>query len=94
MSIRFSSFCVYAAVGIVFVFLYMISFFFGWFYLDQRRMESDRNFFICCYKHKDYTPNACSQKSLQKTIFEKIAGLLTKLPVKIVIIILTVNRDF
>ena len=37
-----SSFCVYAAVGILFVFFYMITFFLGWFNVDQRRAEDKR----------------------------------------------------
>jgi Niemann-Pick C1 protein len=84
------SFCIYAAVGILFVFFYMITFFFGWFYLDQRRIESERNFVLCCYRHQKFTPNVCSQKSLQKLMFEKLANLLVKWPAKLVVIIFTV----
>ena len=86
-----SSFCAMAAMGIAFVFFFMITFFFGWFHLDQKRMESNRNFFICCYKHEDYKPNECSQKSLQIIVFEKYAELLSMWPVKAVVILLTVR---
>jgi Niemann-Pick C1 protein len=86
------SFCIHAALGIVFVFLYMITFFFGWFYLDQKRIESDRNFVICCYRHKEYVPNACSQKPVQKMAFEKLAALLVKWPAKLIVIIVTVGQ--
>ena len=86
-----SSFCVFAAMGIFGVFFYMITFFFGWFYLDQKRMESDRNFVICCYTHKNHEPNKCSKMSLQRIIFDKYAQLLTLWPVKVVVILVTVS---
>jgi hypothetical protein len=85
------SFYIHAALGIVFVFLYMITFFFGLFYFDQRRIESGQNFAICCYRHKEYIPNACSQKSVQKMLFQKLAALLAKWPAKLVVIIVTVR---
>ncbi len=34
-----SHFCIYAAMGIFFVFFYMITFFFGWFVLDQVKLD-------------------------------------------------------
>ena len=86
-----SSFCIFAAMGIFSVFFYMITFFFGWFYLDQRRMESNRNFLICCYSHQNHEPNKCSKMSIQRTIFEMYAKLLTLWPVKATIIIVTVS---
>ena len=36
------SFCIYAAIGILFVFIYMASFFLAWFALDQKRAEDNR----------------------------------------------------
>ena len=36
------SFCIYAAIGIVFVFLYMATFFLAWFSINQRREEDNR----------------------------------------------------
>ena len=49
------SFCLFAAMGIFFVFIYMATFFVAFFSLDQRRIEDDRNGCICCYKViKDY----------------------------------------
>ena len=44
------SFCLFAAMGIFFVFIYMATFFLAFFSLDQRRIEDDRNGCICCYK--------------------------------------------
>ena len=85
------SFCAFAALGIFFVFFFITTFFFGWFHLDQKRMESERNFLICCYKHKEYKPNDCSQKSIQTMIFEKYAELLSLWPVKAVVILITVR---
>ena len=86
------AFCAFAAIGIFFVFFFITTFFFGWFHLDQKRMEAERNFLICCFKHKEYKPNECSQKSIQMMIFEKYAELLTMWPVKAVVILITASR--
>ena len=85
------SFCIYAATGIFVIYLTMVSFFYAFFSLDQRRIEAVRNGIICCYKHKTYKPNECSQKSILEMIFVKFSGLLIKLPTKIVILVMTVT---
>ena len=84
-------FCLFAAMGIFFVFIYMATFFTAFFSLDQRRIEVDRNGCICCYKHKNWIPSACSQKSLLNLIFSKYATLLVSIYFKVVILILTVS---
>ncbi|TRY77454.1 hypothetical protein TCAL_08010 [Tigriopus californicus] len=83
------SFCLFAAMGILFVFGYMITFFLGWFVLDQRRLEDVRDGFICCWKKSDWSPNKCSQTSLMTIGFKKFADTLIRLWAKIVIFILT-----
>ncbi len=84
-----SSFCVYAALGIFFVFFYMITFFFALFSLDQRRAEDTRDAIICCWKKKDWTPNSCSQKSFLTKAFVWYANNLVKIHAKIVVMIFT-----
>ena len=85
-----SSFCIYASVGILFLFMYMATFFLAIFTLDQRRIDDRRDGIICCWKKSpDWTPNKCSQMSLTDKVFSHLAETLIKLPVKIVILVLT-----
>ncbi|XP_076048649.1 patched domain-containing protein 3-like [Oratosquilla oratoria] len=63
------SFCIYAAVGIIMLYAFQTSFFTAWLVLDQKRMEEHRNGFFWCIKHKDWTPNACSQREFLQTFF-------------------------
>ena len=85
------SFCLFAAFGILFVFLYMVTFFLAFFSLDQRRIESFRNCCCCCYVHKDWEPNACSQKSFLDMAFVKYANILVTIPFKVIVLIFSVS---
>ena len=40
--------CIYAAIGIFFLFLYMSTFFLSCVVLDQKRINDRRDGFICC----------------------------------------------
>ena len=83
------SFCIYTAIGIFSVFIYMVTFFLACFVLDQKRIESDRDGCCCCIKYQEYIPNQCSQKSLLEKAFEKYASVLITVPFKVFIIVLT-----
>ncbi|KAG0719980.1 NPC intracellular cholesterol transporter 1 1b [Chionoecetes opilio] len=84
------SFCLYAAVGIAAVYFFQATFFVAWFSLDQRRLEDNRQGILWCWKVKNWTPNRCSQKELCQSFFSDIyAKYLLKLPVKIVVLLLT-----
>ncbi|XP_050397303.2 patched domain-containing protein 3 isoform X1 [Patella vulgata] len=84
------SFCGFAAIGILGLFFFQTIFFTATLALDQRRRGQDRNACCCCYVHKDYTPNKCSQKEILILFFKKFyAPFILKLPVKIVLFILT-----
>ncbi|XP_045610892.2 patched domain-containing protein 3 [Procambarus clarkii] len=86
------SFCLYAAVGIAAVYFFQATFFVAWFSLDQRRLEDKRHGYIWCWKLKNWTPNQCSQKDLCQTFFSDIyAKFLFKLPVKILVLFITVG---
>ncbi len=83
-------FCLYCAFAIFFVYVYMLTFFFALFVLDQRRVEAKRSAFFCCNKlPDDYQPNACSQKPLLPRFFRAYAGFLINKYVKIAIVVLT-----
>ena len=96
-----SSFCIFAALGIFFIYLYAITFFLARFSLDQQRAEDTRddciccwkkqNTFLCCSENKDWRPSQCSQRSRITSIFEKLASLFVLFPVKICIILVTLG---
>ncbi|XP_046544778.1 protein patched homolog 1-like isoform X1 [Haliotis rubra] len=87
-----SAFCIYAALGILALYVLQSTFFVACLSLDQKRRESHRNACVCCYKHKNYTPNNCSQRSFMPKFMERYYGrALMKLPVKILVIVTTLG---
>ena len=84
------NFCAYASLGIFAVFLQMASFFLACLVIDQRRIDAKRDAVFCCWKHgEDWKPNNCSQKSYMDLFFKNYAGTLHRVPLKIVILVLT-----
>ena len=84
-----SSFCIYAALGIFFIFFYVVTFFLACFSYDQRRVEENRDGCLCCWRRKDWQPSECSQRSFLKIAFEALADILVSLPCKIAILVIT-----
>ncbi|KAI8773865.1 NPC1-like intracellular cholesterol transporter 1 isoform X1 [Biomphalaria glabrata] len=87
-----SSFCIYASIGILALFLLVATVFASSLALDERRLQSGRDACLCCYKHKQpYTFNKCSSdKSFLQIVFANYYGpFLLKLPVKVLVIIFT-----
>ena len=84
------SFCFFAAVGIFAVFVFQSTFFVAVMSIDRRRVESNRNVLLPCYKHKK-TPKAVCNKSsnFSEEIFKLYGRFLTKLPVKVFVVLLT-----
>ncbi len=66
------SFCIYAGIGIIAVFLLQSTFFVACFAVDQKRLEDRRNGFFpwIKYSESEFTPSAWSQKSYYQTAFE------------------------
>jgi len=83
------SFCIFCAVGLIFVYVLQATWFVAWFSLDQRRIEEKRNGSIPCIKHKDFKPNNFSQKNILQTVFRSISNVIIKKPMKVVIIMVT-----
>ncbi len=84
------NFCLYSAFSILFVYFFMLTFFLGFFVLDQRRMESRRHAIFCCYRMDDkWRPNECSQRSLLHAFFEGYSRVLLNRYVRIAVIALT-----
>ncbi|XP_075238943.1 patched domain-containing protein 3-like [Convolutriloba macropyga] len=86
------SFCIYAAMGILGIFLVTLFLFAGCFTYDQKRAAANRNACICCIKLGDnYKPNDCSENPLSVRVFDKvIARGLSYLPVKVIVVVMTV----
>lgn len=84
-----STFCVYAAIGVLALYILQATFFVACVTLDERRIDAKRNACIICYKHTDYKPGKYYNFSMQYAFMTKFWGpFLTKLPVKICIILL------
>ncbi|KAK3091271.1 hypothetical protein FSP39_018506 [Pinctada imbricata] len=78
------SFCVFSCIGIVGLFCYAATFFVACVTIDLNRTRQERDGCLCCYVHKNYTPNKCSERNLLVTFMQKFyAKFLLKLPVKV-----------
>ena len=83
-----SNFCIYAAAGIFFVYLYMITFFLAWFSLDQRRINDKRDACVICIKAKDCRKDTDDYDlSLMERLFAAYADILATSKVKCAILI-------
>lgn len=84
------SFCMFATMGILFLYIFEITFFVSCLVYDERRLELNKEG-CCCRPTLEWKPNDCSQRNIQQTIFEKYLGpFLIKTPVKVVVICSTV----
>lgn len=83
------SFCMFAASGVFFLFIFEVTFFVGCLTLDEYRVAAKRE--GCCFmKLREWKPNAISQKNYMFDFFSKyIAPGLMKTPVKILVIVIT-----
>ncbi|XP_076441160.1 patched domain-containing protein 3-like isoform X2 [Babylonia areolata] len=86
-----SAFCVYAVLGIFALYVLVATFFSACLCLDERRRRRNLDACVLCYRHKDYTPSACSKgSSLLQVFFSRFYGpFLMKLPVKVGVIVIT-----
>ena len=85
------SFCVYCAVGIAAIYIYQATIFFAALSVDQRRIEKRRNGLLPCIRHKDWAPNAASQRSLGQEMFVRLAGLQLHWLGKVAVLLVTVG---
>ncbi|GLV43096.1 Patched-related [Carabus blaptoides fortunei] len=85
------SFCIYAAVGVLCTFIFVITFFTACITLDQKRIEENRNGCVPCYKYGVYERNKCSQKQISKHVYHFIySKIILTVPGKIIVIMLTI----
>lgn len=83
------SFCIYAAVGVFFIFCYSVTFYVAVFTLDMKRIEDNRNGILFCYKHKKEIKLVTN-----KTVFQNILAYFYKhvvftIPGKTLVILFT-----
>lgn len=81
------SFCIYASVGLLSIFLFQCTFFVAWMTLDQRRVESRRNACCPCFRHgPEWEANKLSSKDLSRGAFKAYGRFLTRPWVKVGVI--------
>ncbi|XP_072018401.1 patched domain-containing protein 3-like [Amphiura filiformis] len=85
------SFCIYAAIGVMCLFLFSTTFFMACLTIDRRRYESRRDACCCCYKYREtYKPSEWGQKSvMNEFVRENYAPFLLRLPVKVIVLSIT-----
>ena len=81
------SFCIYAALGIFFIYIFQCTFFLGWFVLDQKRLEETRDSCTCAVKRGDWKPWQCSQMSFLKVFCQQVATALVFPPLKLLVVL-------
>ena len=85
------SFCIYASVGIFTIFILQCTVFVAFLVIDEKRMSKNRNGCFWCYKHRNYTPSSCSQVDILNVIFKWYGEIITKRPVQVISLVLTVG---
>ncbi|KAK2583937.1 hypothetical protein KPH14_001198 [Odynerus spinipes] len=84
------SFCMFATTGILFLYIFELTFFVSCLVYDERRLEAKKEGCFC-QPRPEWKPNECSQKNLQQFIFENYIGpFIMKTQVKIAVISITV----
>lgn len=83
------SFCIYAAIGVFFIFCYSVTFYVAVFTLDIMRIESNRNGILFCYKHSSEIPIAEDKTIFQKLLSKFYKSVVFTIPGRTIIIIST-----
>ncbi|MPC46486.1 Patched domain-containing protein 3 [Portunus trituberculatus] len=83
------SFCLYASMGILAVFVMQSTFFVAWLVMDERRLQQHRNGLMWCVTHRDWNPNACSQWDLMPAAFRQWCRLLLSTPFRVLVLLFT-----
>lgn len=83
------SFCMFAAMGILFLYIYEITFFVSCLVYDERRLEAKKDGCFC-QPRPNWRPNKCSKQNVQRLVFEKYIGsCIMKTSVKTIILLMT-----
>lgn len=83
------SFCIFAAMGILFLYIYEITFFVSCLVYDERRLAAKREG-CCCRPRPNWRSNECSKQNFQRFVFEKYVGpYVMKTSMKAIILLAT-----
>nr|XP_033341116.1 patched domain-containing protein 3-like isoform X1 [Megalopta genalis] len=83
------SFYAFATLGILFLYIYEMTFFMSCLVYDEKRLEARRDGCFCCPR-LNWKPNECSQRNTQQIIFENYIGpWAVKNSVRTVILLIT-----
>lgn len=86
------SFCIFAATGILFLYVYEIMFFISCLVYDERRLAAKKDGCCCRPQPPDWRANECSRRDFQRILFEKyVAPCVTKTWVKTIVLLTTVG---
>ena len=85
------SYSLYSAMGILFTYIYQITFFVACLTLDTKRIDQKRDGFFWCKKYdENWKPNACSQGNYLQDLFKGLGSILQSKPVKVLVLISTI----
>lgn len=80
------SFCLYASVGILTVYVMQSTFFLSWLVKDERRLQANKNGLVWCVTHHDWSPRSCSQRDLLPATFRLWGRLLLSTPCRVLVV--------
>ncbi|XP_050730487.1 patched domain-containing protein 3-like [Eriocheir sinensis] len=80
------SFCLYASVGILSVYVMQATFFLAWLVKDEQRLEANKNGLLWCVTHHDWSPRPCSQWDLLAATFRQWSRLLLSTPCRVFVL--------
>ncbi|XP_075971511.1 patched domain-containing protein 3-like [Anticarsia gemmatalis] len=83
------SFCIYAAVGVFFIFCYSVTFYVAVFTLDIKRIQDNRNGILFCYQHKREIKIATEKTMFQNALAYFYKNVVFTIPGKTIVILFT-----
>lgn len=84
------SFCLYAGMGVVLIFIYINTFVVAIFAIDEARMLGNYNAFVPCYKHKETPKLWCDLQLMNRAVKYIYTNFIMTKPGKIIVLMTTV----
>lgn len=84
------SFCLYAGIGVVLIFIYVNTFVIAIFTLDEHRILTNRNAFAPCVAHKSTANLWCDAQLMNRFVKFIYTNLIITTPGKIIVLMLTI----
>ncbi|XP_066915563.1 patched domain-containing protein 3-like [Clytia hemisphaerica] len=83
------SFCIYAGVGILMLYIYAATFFVAFLTIDAKRQEMNRDACCCFRLPDDWQPMACSNKRFLNDVLKRFGKIILTIPGKVIVVLLT-----